>query len=316
MSAPTAAPGLVHHAVPYRDPEHHAEVLAPPISDALEHGRRALVVVEPRCRSELERSLGPDAGIEFRAPEQVHTAPAFTVAGRWGRAVRDALAEGADGVCAVGQPVELPGTDQAYWTRLDLALTHALRGLPVTLLCSFADVDGARERAGMLHDELLVDGAPVPYGWRRAEHELLAENPQPPPEDLGAPLLSVPVDLGGLGAMRRRVEETARLNGFCPHRVEDLVLAVNELVSNGIEHGSGQPLLRAWRTPDGLVAEMTDPDACRLTFPGLAEPAAGGTRGRGLWLASELADVLQVWTAEDDPGTVQGTVVRVTMTPR
>ena len=315
MSAPAAAPGLVHRAVPYRDPEHHAAVLARPISDALEHDRRALVVVDPRCRSELERTLGPDAGVEFRAPEQVHTAPPFTVAGRWGRAVRNALTDGADGVCTVGQPVELPGTDQAYWTRLDLALTHALHGLPVTLLCSFADVDGARERAGQLHDELLVDGAPVPGVGRRAEHELLAENPQPPPEDLGEPLLSVPVELGGLGAMRRRFEETARLSGFGPRRVEDLVLAVNELVSNGIEHGSGNPLLRAWRTPAGLVAEMTDADACRLTFPGLAAPPAAGARGRGLWLVSELADVLQVWTAEDDPDTVQGTVVRVTMTP-
>lgn len=315
MSAPAAPAGLTHRAVPYRDPEHHAEVLAPPICDALERDQRALVVVEPQCRSELERSLGPDAGVEFRSPERVHTAPPFTVAGRWSRAVRDALAEGADGVCTVGQSVQLPGTDPSYWTRLDLALTHALGGLPVTLLCSFTDVDDAREVNGWLHDELLVEGAPVPSGSRRDDRELLAENPQSPPAELGEPLLQLPVDLAGLGSMRRLVEREARLSGLGPHRVEDLVLAVNELVTNGIEHGSGTPLLRAWRTPQGLVTEMADPDACRLAFPGLAAPSVVGARGRGLWLASELTDVLQVWTAEDDPGQVQGTVVRVTMTP-
>lgn len=307
--------GLVHRAVAYRTPEHHAEVLRGPLSDALEHNQRAFVVVEPRCRAELERTLGHSAGIEFHEPERVHTAPPFTVAGRWGRAARDAVTGGAGRICAVGQPLELPGTDPAYWTRLDLALTHAMQDLPVTLLCSFADTDGARADVGQLHDELLVDGDRLPSRWRRDEHELLAENPQPPPADLGEPLFTVPVDLGGLARMRRLVERQARLTGFGPHRVADLVLAVNELVSNGIEHGSGRPTLRAWRTPGALVAEMSDPDACRLTFPGLAAPPVAGARGRGLWLASELTDVLQVWTSEDDPGQVHGTVVRVTMTP-
>jgi hypothetical protein len=44
-------------------------------------------------------------------------------------------------------------------------------------------------------------------------------------------------------------------------------------------------------------------------------PPAAGSRGRGMWLASELTDVLQVWTADDDPGCPDGTVVRVRMTP-
>lgn len=320
MSSPTTsgtAPEreLVHRAVPYRDPEHQAEVLTGPVAGALEHGRRALVVVEPRCRSELERSLGHDAGVQFCRPERMHSAPPFTVAGRWSRVVRGALADGASGVCAVAQPLDLPGTDPAYWTRLDLALDHALRELPVEMLCCFADGDGAREAVGALHDEFLVDGTPVPSVHRRGDHELLQEHPQPPPSDLGAPLVTLPVELSGLAAMRRVVQRHAMLSGLGPGHVEDLVLAVNELVSNGIEHGSGAPVLRMWRVPGGLVAEMTDPAACHLAFPGLAAPSLSGPRGRGMWLASELTDVLQVWTAEDDPGRVHGTVVRVTMSP-
>lgn len=316
-TTPVTAPDgeLVHRAVPYRDPEHQAEVLAGPVGGALEHGRRALVVVDPRCRSELERSLGHDADIRFCRPERVHSAPPFTVAGRWSRAVRGAIADGAAGVCTVGQPLDLPGTDAAYWTRLDLALGHAMRDLPVEMLCCFADGDGAREAAGALHDEFLLDGAPVASTHRRGDHELLREHPQPPPSDLGAPLVTVPVELSGLAAMRRLVQQHAEQSGLARGRVDDLVLAVNELVSNGIEHGSGSPLLRMWRTPAGLVAEMTDPAPCRLAFPGLTAPPLCGPRGRGMWLASELTDVLQAWTAEDDPGQVHDTVVRVTMSP-
>lgn len=306
--------GFVHRAVPYHDPGHHADVLTGPLREALDRGRRALVVVEPRCRAELGRRLGRDADVEYWLPRQVHSAPPFTVAGRWGRAVRDALAAGAAGVCTVGQLLTLPGTDPSYWTRLDLALTHALRTLPVTLLCCFPDGAAEREDAGRSHDELLVDGGPVRSTSRRGERELLAEHPQRPPADLGRPILTAPVDLSGLGAMRRRAERAALLTGLGPERVADLVLAVNELVSNGIEHGSGTPVLRMWRTPDALVAEMSDPHTCRLSFPGLTVPPVTGHRGRGLWLASELTDVLQVWTAEDDPGQVRGTVVRVTMT--
>lgn len=317
MTHPTPAPdrGLLHRAVPFRDPEHQAESLAGPVTDALERGGRALVVVEPECRSELERSLGHDADVRFCHPELVHAAPPFTVAGRWGRAVRDALADGASGVCSVGQSGGHPGTDPAYWARLDLALDHALRGLPVEMLCCFADGDDAREAAGALHDELLVDGVPVRSPHRRDDRELLAENPQPPPSDLGTPLVVLPVELAGLSAMRRVVHRQAVLSGFGPGRADDLVLAVNELVSNGIEHGSGAPVLRMWRTSAGLVAEMADPAAFHLPFPGLAAPSPSERRGRGMWLASELTDVLQVWTADDDAGQVPGTVVRVTTSP-
>ncbi|OLL98114.1 putative regulator of sigma factor [Pseudonocardia sp. Ae406_Ps2] len=319
MTSTTAPPpgpdGLVHRAVPYRDPEHQAVAIAGPVTEALETGRRALVIVDPRCAAVLRHSLGHDAGVEFRSPDRMHSAPPFTVAGRWSRAVREALADGASGVCTVGQPVELPHADPAYWTRLDLALSHALRALPVELLCCFPDAEADRARAGALHDEFLVDGVPVPSDCRRDDHELLAENPQRPPDELGPPIMTLPVTLDDLGSMRRIVERQAELSGLGPTRVSDLVLAVNELISNGVEHGSGHPVLRMWRTEAGLVSEMSDAATCRLAFPGLAAPPVSGERGRGMWLASELSDVLQVWTAEDDPGQVTGTVVRVTMSP-
>ena len=115
--------------------------------------------------------------------------------------------------------------------------------------------------------------------------------------------------------MRRLVRREAVLSGLGPFRASDLVLALNEIATNGVEHGSGLPRLRLWRTADELVGEIYDTERTRLPFPGMVAPPAAGSRGRGLWLASELTDVLQVWTADDDPGCPDGTVVRVRMTP-
>jgi len=42
-----------------------------------------------------------------------------------------------------------------------------------------------------------------------------------------------------------------------------------------------------------------------VPFPGIVLPPVDGARGRGLWPASELCDVMQVWSGED------GTVIRV-----
>lgn len=315
-SGVSAPAGTVHRAVPYADTGHQAEVLGAPLRAALERGEHAFAVVDRDCRAELDRTLGTDAGIEFRAPEQMHSAPAFTVASRWARTARAGTTRAGSRMTTVGQRVDgLPGTDPSYWVRLDVALNRVLDGMPVTMLCSFADGDTARDEAGTMHDALLVDGDEVPSTTRRDPRELLADHPQAPPADLGDPLFEMDVDLSGLGRLRRRVRTEATLSGLGPSRVSDLVLALNEIATNGVEHGSGRPRLRLWRGARGLTGEVTDAGRTRLPFPGMLAPPPAGTRGRGLWLASELTDVLQVWTADDDPGCPDGTVVRVLMTP-
>lgn len=313
MSAPAAT---VHRAVPYTDPGHHAAALSPALRTALERNEHAIAVVDGDCRAELDRVLGPDAGVEFRAPEQMHAAPPFTVATRWARAARRATERAGTRLTAVGQRMdELPGHDTGYWVRLDVALSRVLAGLPVTMLCSFRDDEGARELAGTTHDALLLDGAEVPSTNRRDDRALLAEHPQAPPADLGRPLFEMDIELPGLSGLRRRVHTEAVLSGLGPSRAADLVLAVNEIATNGVEHGSGLPRLRMWRAPEGLVGEVSDAGRTRLAFPGMLAPPPAGARGRGLWLASELTDSLQVWTADDDPGCPDGTVVRVLVTP-
>ena len=89
------------------------------------------------------------------------------------------------------------------------------------------------------------------------------------------------------------------------------MLAVNELASNSIEHGPGAGVLRMWDAGagrDDVTAEVFDGGHMDVPFPGLTLPPPEGERGRGLWLAAELCDVLQVWS---EPG--HGTTIRVAM---
>ncbi|MCY7341597.1 MAG: ATP-binding protein [Pseudonocardia sp.] len=99
---------------------------------------------------------------------------------------------------------------------------------------------------------------------------------------------------------RRRARRVAR------HGAADLVLAVNELAANAVEHGAGTGALRLWVRGGEVVTEVSDHGGgMAVPFPGIVLPPVYGARGRGLWPASELCDVMQVWSGED------GTVIRV-----
>jgi len=147
----------------------------------------------------------------------------------------------------------------------------------------------------------------VSSGTYRPPVEALIEYPPPPPPELGAPAAELVFTADELAALRHLVAEVADQGVTEPDRVADLVLAVNEIGSNSIEHGPGDGRLRLWVTDEAVVAEIADEGHANLPFPGMIAPPAGGVRGRGLWLASELCDVLQVWSDG------KGTVVRLRM---
>jgi anti-sigma regulatory factor (Ser/Thr protein kinase) len=89
-------------------------------------------------------------------------------------------------------------------------------------------------------------------------------------------------------------------------RLEDFLLAVNEIVANAVQHGAGARDLLLWREEDRLVCEVGDEgpglDDRHANAP-LPSPRAPG--GRGLWLARHLADSLTITRRP------RGTVVRI-----
>ncbi len=293
-----------HLAVPFGAASELAGRLAPRLVDALTAGAPVVAVLDAPERAALCIELGAGAdGIEFADPEDVHTVPAFTVAVRWARLARRAREVSA---VVVGQHVDLPGRGPDHWARLDIALNVAIDGLPVTVLCPCRDVEPSVEQT---HPLLLTDD-----GARRSDHyrfppEAVIDYPPPPPPDLGPPDVDVPFTPDELPALRRRVAASAATAGLDGERAADLVLAVNELASNSVEHGPGTGRMRLWVGPGTVTAEIADRGHIHVPFPGLVLPPPAGARGRGLWLASELTDVLQLWS--DDAGTLS----RVTTGP-
>ncbi len=293
-----------HEAVLHSGADDLARLLAPRIRATVTAGHVAVAVLGREAEASLRAELGAVADdVEFRDPAEVHAVPAFTVAVRFARTSRRAEQAGGRALVVTQHLHDLTVDDPGHWTRLDIALDIAIAGLPVTVLCACARGDSAEMEA--THPVITTDTGTVASGTYRPPGEAVIDWPPPPPPDLGPPTTERAFGADGLATVRHLVADLAGRAGLASDRVADLVLAVNELASNTVEHGPGTGRFRLW-TGSGVVAEISDAGgAMDAPFPGLTLPPPEGARGRGLWLASELCDVLQVWSDADT------TVVRV-----
>jgi anti-sigma regulatory factor (Ser/Thr protein kinase) len=106
---------------------------------------------------------------------------------------------------------------------------------------------------------------------------------------------------GGLYALRATVAAHASALGASAVRVEHLVIVASELATNAIAHAGGGGSLRLWRDGDQLYCQVTD------SGPGIPEPRTVGTEpppphvpgGRGVWIARQLCDDLEIAAGPD-----------------
>src|SRR4051812_22608063 len=108
-------------------------------------------------------------------------------------------------------------------------------------------------------------------------------------------------------ALRHAVASRAGEAGLAGDRLDDFVVAVNELLTNAVRHGGGAGRLALWRQGNAVVCEVSDSGAgLSGPPPGRpAKPTADQPGGWGLWLAEELTDDFQLKTGDG------GTTVRV-----
>jgi anti-sigma regulatory factor (Ser/Thr protein kinase) len=91
------------------------------------------------------------------------------------------------------------------------------------------------------------------------------------------------------------------------NRIEDLVLAINELATNSLLHGGGMGTLRMWKEADTLLCEVNDRGQITEPLTGRTPPRPEQATGRGLWVVNHLCDLVQIRS------TPTGSVVRVHM---
>jgi serine/threonine-protein kinase RsbW len=116
-------------------------------------------------------------------------------------------------------------------------------------------------------------------------------------------------DHAAITSLRHAVGRCAAEAGLTGDRLDDFVVAVNELLTNAVRHGGGSGRLSLWRSADAVVCEVSDagPGLDRpLGAAGPERPAASGPGGWGLWLAEELTDSFDLTTGD------LGTTVRLT----
>lgn len=108
-----------------------------------------------------------------------------------------------------------------------------------------------------------------------------------------------------LSEVRHRVARAAERAGLDPRGVADLVTAASELAANSVMHGGGSGTLRLWNEGDHLLAEVEDGGLIDEPLVGRLRPTISQEGGRGLWLANQLCDLVQIRSGE------RGTVVRL-----
>jgi anti-sigma regulatory factor (Ser/Thr protein kinase) len=101
------------------------------------------------------------------------------------------------------------------------------------------------------------------------------------------------------------VQRFSLAEGLDENSTDDLVLCVDEMVSNSLLHGGGSGVLRMWREPTEVLCEISDAGSITDPLVGRENPAVDRLGGRGLWLANQLCDLVQVRSGGS------GTVVRL-----
>jgi anti-sigma regulatory factor (Ser/Thr protein kinase) len=112
------------------------------------------------------------------------------------------------------------------------------------------------------------------------------------------PVQSLALD-AGLIDIRELVRASATAAGLGPSRVGEVVLAAHEVAMNALTHGRGDGVVELWRDGGELVCEVRD------RGPGMTDPSAGSAppdpdelRGRGLWIARHLCELVEIETGE------------------
>jgi anti-sigma regulatory factor (Ser/Thr protein kinase) len=107
-----------------------------------------------------------------------------------------------------------------------------------------------------------------------------------------------------LGELRRTVHRCAEEAGLSEDLSSAVVLAVNEIATNSVRYAGGGTLF-LWSSPSGLQCQVTDRGHIADPMIGRVRPRAGALGARGVWLANQLCDLVQI-----RPG-AEGTTIRI-----
>ena len=281
------------------------EVARERLRSARTDGSHAVLALSPSRVSLLTDVLSPDerARVRILAREDLYGAPGRTLAALH----RMALAHSSNRVTVIAEPPLTAGsaTELREWHRLESVLSTALAPTRMTLLCAY-DERGlsptAREAVVATHPVLVDTPGPRrnPEYLGTSAFDTRPATPDPLPVhgvihrlEIGQSLPRLRHDLSALGTAV----------GLSGNHQENLVVAVNELAANVLEHGAGKGSVSLWRTKGRWVCDVFD-EGGKLSDPltGYRPTDTLRPRGYGLWITRQSCDFLEV--CGDEAGTL------------
>ncbi len=297
--------GFQHRALIYAGADEYLDGIMPFVHEGLIAGEPVLIAVAEDKSELIADELGPDADRAlFLDMQKVGHNPASIIP-LWRDFVDDHK----------GMPVR--GIGEPAWAARSRAATeecHCHEGLlnvafapgsEWSLLCPYDAEslgDEVLERVDLSHSHVSRQGRTEQSVRFEAQPDCLGGELPPPrtrPEVLG-------FGIAELSEVRHRVARAAEQAGLDPRGIADLVTAASELAANSVIHGGGRGTLRLWCEGSHLLAEVEDRGLIDEPLVGRLRPAISQEGGRGLWLANQLCDLVQIRSSAR-----RGTTVRL-----
>jgi anti-sigma regulatory factor (Ser/Thr protein kinase) len=300
-----------HEALLYAGIDGFLDGTVPFIREGIAAGEPTLVVVDGEKIALLKQELDGDAEhVQFADMSEVGSNPARII-----QAWRDFVAERSDPgapVRGIGEPI---GPDRSPAELVECQRHESLLNLAFAgtqafwLLCPY-DTDALDpsvvDEALRSHPVLATNAGHADSPFYTGLDAAGAPFGVPLPEPLETPR-ELYFEAASLSALRQYVSLRAEHAGLDAVRTEDLLLAVNEVATNSLRHGSGWGYLRVWQEPHALICEVRDEGVFDAPLAGRMRPVPEQIGGYGLWLANQVCDLVQVRSVAG------GSVVRLHM---
>jgi anti-sigma regulatory factor (Ser/Thr protein kinase) len=293
--AATPQPGFRHEAFLYGDADQFLAGTVPFVRAGLE-ADEAVLVAAPRPRLDALSDALDGAGerIRFTDMEELGRNPARIIP-----AWHDFLAEhGGEGrgLRGIGEPVwagrSAAELDECHRHESLLNLAFAAER-SFALLCPYD--------ARLLGEDVLAEireSHPLLQPERGGASESYAGTGTDPFEGELTPAPSwapgLAFEVRELAAVRSFAAARAQAIGLEFSRIDDFVLAANELATNCLLHGKGGARISFWREEGAIVCQAENEGAFEEPLAGRCRPRPDQPRGRGLWLVNQLCDLVQI----------------------
>lgn len=296
-----------HEAMPYSGADEFIELAASFLARAVQEGEPALVLVDEAKEIKLRDAIGRGGtSVSYCDMRVVGRNPARIIP-VWRRFVDDHAGDGA--LWGIGEPLwpERSTSEVAECHQHEALLNVALADAATLTLACPVDVDAlAPETVAATvrcHPGLRTgDATAANASFAGVDPAALLSDPLPaPPHDATV----FPFTASNLQALRAHVAEAAAAVGLEPDLAGDVVLAVDEVATNSYRYGGGGGTLSTWASGGGLVCEVRDGGRFSDPLVGRRQPSSDRIGGRGLWIANQLCDLVQVRSSGE------GAVVRL-----